>query len=600
MDLAGRERSYFFNGYTLFLAVFLCHALRIFQGLCVTDAGHHFAHQVAAFRSRTDPDSVSALVFLTDFVGGMWLWLRGTPSVIWARLGGILFYGVNAVLAYKVLSVYFPRRRTFVVVLISAFFVTMRDPMNIIHYFSFPGFLVTVELLILNKAMTAWPRDRTFGLWSFLLGFMVVPIVLSRFTLIFIVAAPVLVLGFALVTRCGTGAIRKSSPYVLGGFLVSAAVFAALYQSLGFLLPYLGTTRAIVGRSATHSIPGGYGMGQLVRVYLREYAWIGVYTAGAGVGLYVASFARRWLRVRWADIAFFAAALVGFGAAAKLIGVGTIAWDVVKLSIGAVLAVSGLFLICDRGRNRRLSVLVLVSSFIMVITPVGSNTGVVKTPAGMWVALPLALLIVTRLRDQVSNKRLRAMLSFDTVAVATMLVVAGAFHFIWAYKDVRNRFKLTAGFQHPSLRFIYSHKERVRIVDEVLAEIESRTKAGDEVVMANSIPLFYYLTQTRPLLGHPWLLCAGLDGAKARCEKALKEGRYPKLLVYSKINTKSNEWPSRKGTDVLPENIKPILAYLTRTYVDRHGYKLDWENAAFAIYVSPANPAKGHHAETDQ
>lgn len=61
------------NLYSLFGSIFLFHILFIFQGFDVTDFGFHMTNQALSFTTSSDPSIVALPIFLTDFIGGMWL-----------------------------------------------------------------------------------------------------------------------------------------------------------------------------------------------------------------------------------------------------------------------------------------------------------------------------------------------------------------------------------------------------------------------------------------------------------------------------------------------------------------------------------------------
>jgi hypothetical protein len=93
----GNIRKYL-NIYSLFGSVFLFHILFIFQGFDVTDFGFHMTNQVLSFTTSPAPSIVALPIFLTDFIGGMWLLIIGSSSVLWARLGGALLIAFNCIL----------------------------------------------------------------------------------------------------------------------------------------------------------------------------------------------------------------------------------------------------------------------------------------------------------------------------------------------------------------------------------------------------------------------------------------------------------------------------------------------------------------------
>jgi hypothetical protein len=76
-------------------------------------------HQVYAVKIPVDVTMISELYFFTDFVGGLWLSIINRPSLVWAKLAGILMISLNAVIVYSILASYYNERKVFFIVVIS-------------------------------------------------------------------------------------------------------------------------------------------------------------------------------------------------------------------------------------------------------------------------------------------------------------------------------------------------------------------------------------------------------------------------------------------------------------------------------------------------
>lgn len=577
------------NGYVLFIAVFLFHLVWIFQGLDVEDTGVHLMHQVAAFSTDIVPAGLSGMSFLTNFVGGMWLKLISVPSIPWARLGGILVFSLNALISYKILSMYFDSRRVFLIVFTSAALITPMD-VTLLHYYSFPALLLTLELFVLNKLLNTGVDSRAFRIYSVLLGFMTVPIILARFPLIFIVFVPVILLSYCLIIKKGAAKAIRSAPYVIFGVFASAVILALFYRSIGFLDTYMGSTARSIGGSVAKGSRGGwrgYGMLWLLKLYALDYGRVLAYTCAACIGLFIASLVKDRLGGRKTAIIAVGLVAIGFAFATLVFGSSLgLNMRLVKIAIGMILVVSLIYLKHDRGQDTSITVLLLVSVYIMLISPIGSNTGIRKSAHGMWVALPLVLLITYELRERIVGKRLRSIFSLNALVIGLILVMCFFLHFMNNWRDCQNRFRLNTAFRYRHLRYLYSHKERVDVVDEALMQIDGLTQKGDWALMFDKIGAFYYLTETKPLFGHVWLRGRSVEEVKEMYQTALGERRYPKVFVYCKTNTSNVDWPHDRG---MGSGARPKAEYLKDKYVNDLGYVLILENAAFAIYAPAAN-----------
>ena len=574
------------NGLVLFLCLFFFQSLWIFQGLDVTDHGYHLTNQAGAL-GRHAPEHPVPMFFLADFVGGAWLRIINRPSILWARLGGVLLYSFRAFLSYKLLSGYFERARVFLAVLASAMFTTMRCP-ALIHYYSFPSLLVTLELLVLARLLERPTGSSSFKVYGFLLGVLTVPIVLARFPLVLIVFVPVALWCYYAATNRDTAGLKSGAPYVACGVVASAAVCALFYHAIGFLSTYAASVRAGVLGSVTGDrrlmVSEGYGLWPLLRRYLTGGRRVVSNTAVALVGIYAIS----WLKERLGRSARgpILVLLVLCGSLLLPFGrqVDGYAESLLLAALGLILGVACLFFRHQGERSDSLGAVVLVSVFVMLLSPLGSDTGLRKANYGMCVALALTFLIAEDLVEKARAKRLKSMCSLHAALMWSLCLVSVLGHFTNAYRDDPNRFKLRTGFRYGPVRHVYSRGGRVRVVDEALVKIDELTERGDTVLMVNGIPMFYYLTGTRPLFRSPWFLALPLARIRGDFEEAIENGKFPKLLVCCRTNTLSRDWPNDA---VAFEEYLPKLTYVREKYIGELGYRLVWENDLCEIYSPP-------------
>ncbi len=638
----GNGKLRFFNGYILFISISLFYLMLIFQGLDVTDSGFHLTNQVRSFSRHIThiTDNRVATWFLSDFFGGMWLKIINGPNLLWARLGGVLLYSLTALISYKILSSYFDRKKVFLVVFASALLITTVGVSRLIHYYSFPALLLNLELLIFSQLLIKPAKGTLFKLYSFLVGFMTIPIILARLSLIPIAFAPIIFLSYYLITKKDLRELQKSVLYVVSGIFVSFAVFALFYRSIGALHPYIKFMASIyrnAGIGSTHK------MSWLLENYIYEYWSVFRIAAGVSIALYVIFILKERLGSIWLTCLVVCAIcpiVIGFVILADgvmsahtsmragflklmiralllmsfiyvreknrnlsllflvilfVVMASPISWVaywmfrsiipmravLVKLVIGLVCTVSFIFFIYERGKNRNLSLLLLVSLFVMIISPIGSSSGILKSTYGMWLVLPLTFLMVYELRDRIHTRWLKSTFSLNTIAILLLVLVSLFIHFTYVYRDSHNRFELNTQFKYKPLRHIYSRKDRVELVDEALVQIDQLTDKNDEVLMINEIPMFYYLTQTKPFFPQSWLFLESLKKIRMMCENAIKNGRYPKLFVCSNTNTSNMAWPVDK---VVERQESDRLVYLVNKYTKELGYEITWQNRAFIIY----------------
>jgi hypothetical protein len=94
------------------------------------------------------------------------------------------------------------------------------------------------------------------------------------------------------------------------------------------------------------------------------------------------------------------------------------------------------------------------------------------------------------------------------------------------------REELTVEFSNPRLRHIRSTPERVKAVDGVMAHLSGKLRRGDFLVAYDYIPLFYYLTGTRPGVNAAWLpRRSGPRVRKSSLRYMIDNGRVPAYCI---------------------------------------------------------------------
>jgi hypothetical protein len=337
--------------------------------LDVTDYGQHLTSQVNAFNLQVTDAGVFSLIFLTNFVGGMWLRILNEPNLLWARFGGVLLFSLNALLSYKILSVYFDRKRVFFTVFAATLLITQRILTVLVDYYNFPALLQTIELLILNQLLHTPSERNAFKVYSFLLGFMAIPIILARIPLILIVLVPGLVFLYYAIAKKDMTDLKASAPYVILGTMISLTFFVLFYKAISFLGIYIDSVKSLIFASVTENtdiIDEHYTVTALAKRYIRKYMRAFKLTVLASICLYIVSL----LKDRLGNKITIALGLV---LVAWAFGFHFAALRLIRTLIGLTLLVSFIFFMHDRGKNRNVSLLLIVSNFIMIINHIGSD-----------------------------------------------------------------------------------------------------------------------------------------------------------------------------------------------------------------------------------
>jgi len=589
MNLNFKHIEKLLNIYLLFGILFVFFVILNLQGFDVTDFGYHFTNQYSLLNYPIDIIHSSPLTLLSNIAGGLWLSLIGHPSVLWAKIGGALLYAICACIAYSILENYFDKKMVFYVVLISTLFLTMRSSCYI-HYFTFPALLLLIELWIMNKLLLSDSQSKEYDLFGFLLGFMLVPIILSRITLVLIFLIPIAFILYFVLKKENLNEYKRIAFIAIIGLFCSVIVFTYVYMYLGIFESSIANIMSTFGESASGNITNfnkSHTMAGLIYSYIIDYRNILIGTGIVLFGIFILSQIKEKLGDLFVNILLISIPIAGiFFILISGYSVDFFSINILKVTIGLVLILTALFFWIDRGENRNISLLLIAGAIIMIINPVGSNTGVVKSLYGFWLILPLSLLCVYQIKTSVKNPRISSILSMIPAILIALLIISIFFQSVNVYRDDPNRLNLNEGFSHPSLFGIYSTNERVEVVDELLLSIEDNSKKGDELLMVNGIPMFYYLTETKPALGNPWLFLEPIGKIILEQTKLESAQKYPRLFIVPKVNTRNRYWPESDLTTLSIED-KEKLAYIKNRYISELNYTLLWENEAFEIYEKP-------------
>ncbi|MRR36271.1 hypothetical protein EG829_16665, partial [bacterium] len=426
-----RGRGLLYSAYTLSTAVFFALLPFIFQGLDVTDTGMSLSVQVEAFRSHVDLERIFPLIYLSDFFGGMWLSVINRPSLLWARIGGILLYSANAAIVFSIVSGYFRRERAFLVVFVSSFFLTMRYGIDIINYNTLPAFLLTVELWLFHKALAAPEDSAKSHLLGFLMGLLSLPVILSRVSLATVVICPVVLMVVAfLIKRHRIGRAVRFLMFSSLGFMISAAVMGLLYWQIGLLehgpVDFLARPiEALTAKGAHHSPDS------LVSLYKAHISMLTSSSIHFMVMTAILLAAGPFMPRNLAAAAFVLIPVIFV--AVKLFQLTgwpyqLVAYKSIMTAAGASTILSALFLILDRGKSTNLVFLLAAGLLIMVLTPLGSNRGLLNLNFGMWLIMPLSFLCMTQWLEGTGNASLSIVLTYCNSMLAVAMLLSLYFH----------------------------------------------------------------------------------------------------------------------------------------------------------------------------
>lgn len=235
-------------------------------------------------------------------------------------------------------------------------------------------------------------------------------------------------------------------------------------------------------------------------------------------------------------------------------------------------------------KDRMLFFALIAGLFMMITVPLGSNNGIWNAVYGIWLSLPLTLSMI----ENLSFKRLRNpkgyfKITFQLVTLCMILLlsVGASASYRYTYRDSNSRYEMRFTVDHPKLRGILTTKERARVVQEVLDELQKHVKPGDYLLGYHTVSTLYYLTETKPYLYSSWPFLYEPNELLDHLKKAENELSSSPVVVRSKYSLQNFEWPQIKYVNRSRQYIENLA--MMESYISNKGYHLEWSNEYFEI-----------------
>lgn len=118
------------------------------------------------------------------------------------------------------------------------------------------------------------------------------------------------------------------------------------------------------------------------------------------------------------------------------------------------------------------------------------------------------------------------------VMVISAFIIAGLYH-LYDYRYRESAISsLTARFDHPKLKGIYSTPQKVHALERLLHDLEQKLEPSGYFLAYNSVPMLYFLTHTRPGLAVTWARDDWpLSTRRHLVDKMIAEGKLPEYSV---------------------------------------------------------------------
>lgn len=580
----------------------------VFQGLDFTDQGYWLTGYQRIFE---DPESVSNMMatWLSLVIGGL-VNLTGL-GVISFRIAFVVVVWMTVWVTYRLLAACFDREKILFPLFVALVYIT-KWGVNWVSYNDLSAMFFLVASLALWFGL-----QRENGKWVLSSGLILglgVYLRIPNATGIALAAA-ILFAGWLYGWR-----ITRSLRFVTGFFLgVGSGVLVGLtaLKVLGHL-PYFFSRISMLQNQATQP-DYHHSLSTLMNLFVLDHQYALCYGLFVIGGITVVNFLKKqkFLNKLHGSRFYLPAMLVGGIAIAIVLAMYLERDSIYRWALpGFCYAVLVVGLVVEsRGGSRSLALLCFIALILLLIVPLGSGNGIGNAIYGSWLALPLALLVLTqppksqnaiigkcdplaevnlRLHQNSESELLATspkdkprrlewlpVAGFGKIIMGAILLFSCHLAYISTYRDSADRSTLHYSLAASELKGILTSKARAQVVGELLAELQGVVKPGDQLLAITDIPMLNYLTHTRPYLSNAWTGLIDKKKLTHELQEIPKNGKALPIVVRTKGSVHNPEWPNVR----IDPNYTGEGELLIRNFMTTYSYRRKWENQWFEIWI---------------
>jgi hypothetical protein len=577
----------------LFVALIIfVQVIFVFQGLDFADSGFD-----AVFYSRifSAPATVqyNFMYWFTGILGGSWLRLFSGSGLLGLRLAGVLVTTGTFAITYALLKKYLHTGPLRLALLLITLFLT--TSIKEINYDDVTAFFFVCAAWSLFKGLT---NERVFLL--FLSGAFISLNTFSRLPNLLGLSL-VLVIWFSgyLNQRPFRQILHHSFLFMLGFVLMSIALFGLMKWLHHDVIFFQGLQLARQIGGSQESSHGIFPMLKMIVVHFSEAVSMAIVVV---VLLWSSSAA--WRRIKTelpASVPFLP--ILKYGVLLVLTATFIYRakkdpdfWFYLFLFYAGISLITGFLIITGR-QPKNLRILTTIGCIMLLVMPVGSNFALITVGKyAVWIILPITvdfLLNIRALSSRVivsENTRqsyeqvidIKHMTGLRNSGIYLTLIFILSVTFYYPYFDRSNRIGMRYAVNSPHAAHIYTSEDRARVVNELLSASTRFVKPDDYVLAYDCIPMFYYLTDSKPYMHNSWVWLYDDGVFREELYKSLFETHICPVVVMQKRSSIGNNWPNNQRENY---QFRPLAMKYMRQFLKTYQYSQVWENDFFSIYL---------------
>lgn|SRR5450432_538676 len=592
------KRSYlevFFDGMNeklFFLLIILVQVIFIFQGLDFADSGFD-----ADFYSRifTDPSTVqfNFMYWFTGIIGGTWLKLFPGLGLLGLRYASVFFTTLTFFITYNLLKKYLhtgPLRLSLFLIIL---FLT--TSVKEINYDDVTALFFICAAWFLFKGLT---REKHYMI--FLAG---VFISLNTFSRLLNLLGLVLMLAIWFSAYLNQHSVRRvifQSLLFAIGFILTSVFLIVLMKWMHHDVIFLKSLQ----RAGRFSSSRGnlQSLFPVIKVYILHYAKALSIALIVMVVLWSSSAA--WRRIRTdipASVPFlsfikYAILIVLSAICIYLAKIDPDFWVYLYLFYAGISMIVGFLIITGR-QPKDLRLLAAIGCFMLLLMPIGNH--IILMTVGkyaIWIIVPITVDFLLNIRalssrivvsensrhsyEQVIDEKHMTGLRNAFIYLTLIFILSVTFYY--PHFDRANRAVMHFPVNNPHVKGIYTTENRARVINELLAVSPRYVKQDDYVLAYDCIPMYYFLTDTRPYMHNSWLLLYNQANFKEELNKSFQETHICPVVIMQKRSTIGNNWPDNQNEQYA---FRPETMTCIKEFLKTNQYSQVWENDFFRIYT---------------
>ncbi|HAQ20003.1 MAG TPA: hypothetical protein DCR40_12345 [Prolixibacteraceae bacterium] len=575
-----------------FILLLLYQLIFLFQGFDFADEGCHAAFYQQIF-SHPETMVGNFMYWFSGIVGGSFFYIFPGLGLLGLRIQGLIVILSTMAIAYYLLKDYLNLLHLRIGILIIFIFTT--NEIKEMHYDTLTALLNVSSAFFLFQGL----RDNK----SVKIGLSGAFISLSMFTrlpsivmLVFVLA----IIYYGVINKFKPSLIIKQGLILFGGFAIMTFLVILFMKLIGHLPVYVEALKMVFswGSNAEDS----HNIFRLIKLFIRNYSQAVKFGVLFTVFLIVLNYldnSLSTLNKTYSRIIGIAIKLsIILVLIASLLKHHITYSTVISFFSGISLIIAVLILISTK-YIKEVKLLVFIGCLILFFEPFGSAGGIATAGRhSLWIIFPFAIDFIFNVKTINGHVKISAdnrdfligissnhdqMNVFKRYFTGICIFVCVYFSYYYPYFDMSDRIYMTSTIECKNARGIFTTKERATVVNELLQESSKYIRKNDLVLAYDCIPMFHYLTETRPYMPNTWPWIYIPEAFKFELNKSKNKFKELPVIILQKVNTLASNWPQNYNIERKRSNPESMRDSILNDFMKNNVYIKVWENIAFEI-----------------